>query len=278
MSDNSSFRDIAQEAAADGEVKEPVAQPEVAPEAEQPHEESFTEPVDEKSLEAMTPAQLLEVKKNWERAYTAKRQKETAELKEYQRKIAELESRQQTPAQVTDVQEKAQEAKEQVELGNMSVEEYTKYLQELSAQQAREIAREEYKAIHKEEVEQQLAVKAMDDFKSVDDRLNPDNPNHAGNESFAAEVQRELAELLDKHMAEHETYQGFDTKALTKAIIERKDAELDNIIKTRTQQSTQAAKMREAKIRKSEVRGTASDSQHVGGSSIRDILSEAMEA
>lgn len=272
MSDNSSFRDIAQEAA--GEVEAPVTQPEVKPEVEQPQEESFTEPVDEKAVESMTPQQLLEMRKNWERAYTAKRQKETAELKEYQKKIAELESRPQTATQA--VQEKAEEAKRQVEVGEMSVEEYTKYMQELNAQQAREIAREEYKAIHKEEVEQQLATKALEDFTSTDDRLNPNHPDHAGNESFATEVQRELAELLDKHMAEHGTYQGFDTKALTKAIIERKDTELDNIIKTRTQQSTQAAKMREAKLRKTEVRGTSSDSQHVGGNSIRDILSDTV--
>lgn len=272
MSDNSSFRDIAQEATAEGEVKEPVTQPEVAPEVEQTQEESFTEPVDEKSLEKMTPAQLLEVKKNWERAYTAKRQKETAELKEYQRKIAEYESRPQTP--VVDVQEKAQEAKEQVELGNMSVEEYTKYLQDLNAEQARQIAREEYKAIHKEEVEGQLATQALSDFKSTDPRLDDNGPDH--NETFAVDVKRELAELLDKHMAEHETMQGFDTKALTKAIIERKDAEMDNIIKTRTQQSTQAAKMREAKFKKTEVRGTSSDSQHIGGDSIRSILTDTL--
>lgn len=272
MSDSSSFREIAKESASEVES---VA-PEVAQEATPTEEvQSFTDPVDEKALEGMTPAQLLEQKKNWERAYTAKRQKETAELKEMQKKIAEYESRQQTTEQPT-VQEKAQEAQRQVALGEMSVEEYTEHVKGLMAEEARRVAREEYQTIHREEVEQQLATKALEDFTSTDDRLNKDHPDH--NESFAAEVQRELAELLDKHMAEHETYQGFDTKALTKAIIERKDAELDNIIKTRTQQSTQAAKMREAKLRKTEVRGTSSDSQRVGGNSIRDILSDAVDA
>jgi hypothetical protein len=271
MSDSSSFRDIAQEAAEPVEEVKEVTQPAVEEPKEEQSQESFTEPVDEKSLETMTPQQLLEMRKNWERAYTAKRQKETAEIKEYQRKLAELESRPQTQASV---QEKAEEAREQVEIGNMSVEEYTKYLQDLNAEQARKIAREEYQAIHKEEVETQLAERAVSDFKSVDPRLDDSNPEH--NQSFEIDVKRELAELLDKHMAEHETYQGFDTKALTKAIIERKDAELDNIIKTRTQQSTQAAKMREAKMQKTMVRGTSSDSQRIGGDSIRSILSDAV--
>lgn len=277
MSDSSSFREIAQEATETAEV--PVTQPEVAtetkteaPAVEAPQEETFADPVDPKSLEGMTPQQLLEVRKNWERAYTQKRQKETAELKEYQRKIAELESRPQTPQ--VDVQEKAQEAQRQVELGEMSVSEYTEYVKGLMADEARRVAREEYKAIHQEEVEAQLQTKAAEDFTSSDDRFDEHHPSY--NESFKVDVQRELAELLDKHIEENGSYAGFDTKALTKAIVQRKDAELDNIIKTRTQQSTEAAKLKEAKMRKTEVRGSSSDSQRIGGNSIRDVLTDTL--
>lgn len=274
MSDSPSFRDIATEAISPVEVEAPqetqAAQPDAQVEQpEAPQAEVFAEKSD---LSGKTPEQLEQTYNEWQKAYTAKRQRETQELKEYQAKIADLESRLTTQPQVQQSVQQEQLAREQVELGNMSVAEYTAFV----AQQAREVAREEYRQMIAEEREEQLASKAVEQFEATDSRLNQHSPEF--NETFKNEVQRELSELLDKHLGETGSYQGFDAQALTKDIVARRDAELDIIIKKRTIESTQAAKMREAKAKKSEVRGTSSNGQPTGGSSIRNILSEAIDS
>lgn len=284
---DSSFREIVEQSAEEVSKAETPAPSETQPSApvenkEAPAEEneSFTDPVDEESLKGMTPQQLMEVRKNWERAYTAKRQKETQEIKEYQRRIAELEQVKpqppQTPKQPGQAEMTADEAKRQVELGNMTVPEYTEYIKRLMAEEARQIAKEEYQTLQKQAKEEQMSQKAVDDFNNADPRLNEHNPNY--NEKFRAEVQRELAELLDQHFAEHNnSYEGFDAASLTKQIVERRDKELDEVIKLRTQQSTQAAKMREAKLRKSEIKGSTANGQKIGGESIRSVLMDAFD-
>jgi vacuolar-type H+-ATPase subunit I/STV1 len=273
MTDSPSFRDIASEAVEPVEA-ETQETPEVQPDAqveqtEQTQEEVFAEKSD---LAGKTPEQLEQTYNEWQKAYTAKRQKETQELKEYLEKIAELEKKLTMQPQASQSVEQEQLAREQVELGNMSVAEYTAFV----AQQAREVAREEYKEMMAQEKEQQLASKALEQFEGADPRLNSNSPEYK--ETFKNEVQRELAELLDEHLTTNGSYQGFDAQTLTKQIIARRDDELDNIIKKRTIESTQAAKMREAKAKKAEVRGTTSNGQSIGGNSIRDILSEAVDS
>jgi len=275
------FKDVAEEAMSETvEVEAKAETPEVQPDAqvepkEETQEETFTEKTD---LTGKTPEQLEETYQNWQKAYTAKRQKETQELKEYQAKIAELEKRVTTPppAPKADVDGLEQRAREQVELGNMSVQQYTEYMQSLMAEQAREVAREEYQTMISQEREEGLANKALEQFEATDSRLNQHAPEF--DESFKNEVQRELAELLDEHLEETGSYQGFDAQSLTKQIVERRDKALDDIIKKRTIQSTQAAKMREAKAKKSQVRGSSQDGQSISGNSIRGILSEAMDS
>lgn len=284
------FRDIAQEALSKNvEVEAKTETPEVQPIAtgeptEKIQEETFAEKTE---LTGKTPEQLEEIYQNWQKAYTAKRQKETQELKEYQRKLAELEKKLAQPhTQLVEPdknrymplnsEQLAQDAREQVQLGNMTVEQYTEYMRGVMAEEAKNVARQEYQQMITQEREDQLAQTALEQFQSVDGRLNENAPNF--DESFRNEVQRELAELLDAHLEDKGSYQGFDAQALTKEIVARRDAQLDEIIKKRTIQSTQAAKMREAKAKKSEVRGSTSDGQSIGGNSIRSILSEAIDS
>lgn len=275
MTDTPNIRDMVSESIPEVEaevVETPEAQPSATVETkeEAPQTESFTEKGD---LTGKTPEQLEEIYQNWQKAYTTKRQTETQQLKELQAKIAELEGRTQ---QVQTVEQKAETAREQVELGQMTVPEYTEYIQSLVIEKAREAAQQEYKTMIAEEREQQLASKALEQFQGADPRLDKNSPEH--NEKFAIEVQRELADELDKHLEKTGSYDGFDAATLTKQIVDRRDAELDEIIKKRTIQSTQAAKMRDAKARKSEVRGSAADGQSIGGNSIRNILSEAVDS
>lgn len=273
MTDNSTFREIVEETSQDltsEETEEVKAPEESTPKVEQPEKvETFAEPVDEKSLAGMTPQQLLEIRKNWEAAYTKKRQAETQELKELREKALRYEqsSKQQPP-----IEQKQEEAIEQVNLGNMTIEQYTEYMR----QEAIKAAREETMNAVSEREEKTLATQAESDFYSVDERLNTNGPN--SDEVFAREVRREIAELLDQHLAETGSYRGFDTKTLTKEIVERKDKEIDDIVRKRTQVSVQTAKMRDAKLKKSEVRGTTSDSKKIGGESFRDILNETVDA
>lgn len=251
------------------ETKAPEAQ---APVVEETKEEVFAEKGD---LKGKTPEELEETYANWQKAYAAKRQKETAELRELKAKIAEIESKTKVESQ-GNTQDKVDEAQKQVELGNMTMTEYTQYVRSLLAEDARRIAREEVTAVTTEQKEQSYQERAVNDFRQADPRLDENSPEY--NESYANDIRRELADALDEHLEKTGSYKGFDTKSIAKQVIERRDAEIDEIIKKRTQQSTQAAKMREAKIRKSEVRGTTVDSQRIGGDSIKDILAETVES
>lgn len=280
MTDTPSFRDIAAESAVEVETEvteTPVAEPSTTAETpEQTQEEVFAE---KSELQGRTPEQLEEIYKNWQRSYTEKRHKETQAIKEMQAELARLKEapqvREVSPQQPT-VEQRAEEAQQALNVGQMTVEQYTEHMSNLAREQAREAAREEYKAMMAEEREAQLSEKALEQFQATDSRLNDLSPDF--NEGFRNEVQRELAELLDHHLEEQGSYNGFDSATLTKQIIERRDKELDDIIKTRTQQSTQAAKMREAKSKKSEVRGSTSNGLSIGGNSIRDILTEAVDS
>lgn len=281
MLDTPSFRDIVTDSVTEEvKVEATTETPEVKPDAQvQPTEATQEEVFAEKTeLTGKTPEQLEEIYQNWQKAYTAKRQKETQELKNYQAKLEELEKKLALPQhdQQNDVQSLQAEAQEQVQLGNMSIEQYTEYMKSVMVEEARNVARQEYQQMIAQEREEQLAQTALEQFQSVDGRLNENAPDF--DESFKNEVQRELAELLEEHLEQKGSYQGFDTQALTKKIVERRDAQLDEIIKKRTIQSTQIAKMREAKAKKSEVRGSTQDGQSIGGNSIRNILSEAIDS
>lgn len=239
-------------------------------------EETFAE---KGELQGKTPEELEEIYKNWQRSYTEKRQKETQELKEYREKLAKLEA--QKPEQdrkVEDVRDDMNKATEDVELGKMSVEEYTKHMRKLMAEEARQIAREEFQTLSKEQQENQYQEQAYQDFLNADDkgRLNPNSPTK--DETLIREVQDHLAKELDKHIKETGTAKGFDTTTLAKAKIKEYDDKLDEIVKNRTKKSTQMAAARAAKSRKAATKGTNANSAPVEGNSIRDILAEAVDA
>ena len=97
MSDTPSVREVIEESVETPEVEPEATKPEVEPKVEpevEPKEEITEESFAEKGeLEGKTPEELEEIYKAWNRAYTAKRQKETQELKDYQTKIADLEKK-----------------------------------------------------------------------------------------------------------------------------------------------------------------------------------------
>lgn len=258
------------DSAESAEIKPDVAKTQevVTPDEQLQADESF---IEKGELKGKTADELEEIYQNWNKAYTAKRQKETAEIKAMREELDRLKANP-APVQTQTVEDKADEAKRQVDLGNMS----TEYMKTLFAEQARQVAREEYESITNEKQESSLAESALETFNKADPRFDETSPNY--DEDMRTDVQRELADLLDDHLAQSGSYKGFDTATVVKQIIARRDAKADEIIKKRTQESTQAAKMRDAKLRKSETRGTTSNSQKIGGDSIKDILSETLDS
>lgn len=272
-SDTQSTEVIAEESPqVEPDQKAEKKQPEV-PEIER--EETFAEKGD---LQGKTPEELEEIYKNWQRAYTEKRQKETQELKHLREQVEQSKARSKTAERsVQDIRQDAQQAQRDVELGKMSVEQYTEHIKKLMAEEARQIAREEFRTLSTAQKEQQYQEQAYQAFISADDkgRLNPDSPT--ADEVLINEVQGFLAKELQKHIEEKGTAKGFDAGTLAKKRVEEYDARLDEIIKKRTQQSTQLAQARAAKAKKSATKGTNTDSSPVDGNSIKDILSKAVE-
>jgi len=275
MTDSPSFREIAEESVMQEEETPETSVAQV--QTEQPEttqEEVFAE---KGELAGRTPEQLEEIHKNWQRSYTEKRQKETHQLKELQAELEMLRNQPQAPSvpQDTSVQERAEEAQQALDVGQMTVSQYTDYMRDLAIEEARNAARDEFQTQVTTQREETLAETALDKFQTADTRLSTFSPEF--NESFRDEVQRELADVLDEHLETTGSYKGFDTATVTKQIVERRDQELDDIIKKRTIDSTKAAQMREAKAKKSQVRGSTSNGQPVGGNSFRDILNETLD-
>jgi hypothetical protein len=229
------------------------------------------------NLESMTPQELLEVKKNWERSYTKKRQEETARIKEYEMRIAELEKASQQGAQLQNPvnQMNAAEAKEQLDLGNMTLDQYTDYMRQMLLDEAKQIARSEFETLTKEQREEANQEKLMQDFLSVDSRVDEHSPTY--DRSLKTLVQNTLAEALDAYYQEKGTSIGFDAKKIASEVIAKEDERIDQIIKSRTKQSTQAAELKANKFRKSNLSGTTAESSQIGAKSIRDVLSETLD-
>ncbi len=251
--------------------------PETQPDqAEQPQEEvqKFAEDVD---LTGLTPEQLLETKKEWERKYTQKRQQETAELKQLREEIEKLKTH--TPPAKTEAQElpTREDVVNAYKTGQITATEYQSYMVEIAREEARQAAREEFETLQSEQrvvQEQAYQEQHLQAFVSADSRLDDNSPS--ADPALKNEVQGKLAEALDAYIAERGTSQGFDASGLTKHFVQEYDKRIDELVKVRTQQSVQAAKMRDAKMKKSEVRGTNAPSISTSGNSLRSILEEAV--
>jgi hypothetical protein len=265
------FRDIAEESVQDSQEETTPVQPQ----AEEPKEEEHSESEGQEEIEAFaekvpltgkTPEELEAIYDKWQKSYQQKRQKETAEIRELRQRNAEYEQRLSTQPTTQQVEQAQQDVQQQFELGNLTVEQYTAYMQELSKEAA--------KAVYHEEREQERQETAFQDFIDLDTRLDSDSPTF--NERMFKELNLEMSQRLAEHLEKHQTAKGFNAKRIGKEVIERYDKELDEIVKTRTQQSTQAARMRAAKFSKANPQSTSAPSTSTQGKSFRDILEESM--
>jgi hypothetical protein len=259
----------------------------------QPVEES--QPVDQQSetsqeevetfaekgeLQGRTPEELEEIHKNWQRAYTEKRQRETQELKQYREELERLkaaQTQQTDQKSVSQIHNEMGQAQEDLQLGQMSVQEYTDYMRNLMQEEARAIAREEFSTLTTQQREEQYQESAYQEFISADERgrLNANSPT--ADEALIKDVQDFLAVELQKHIDETGSAKDFPAGKLAKERISAYDARIDEIVKTRTKQSTQLAQARAVKAQKSSTRGSNAQSAPTHGTSIRDTLLEAVE-
>lgn len=284
MSDTpNTFRNIAEEAMSDLTSKEAekpteaIEEVEESSEEESPKEttqetESFAEDV---NLEGMTSEELLEVKKNWERAYTQKRQKETAELKELRDKLKQYEESSKKISVEKQEAPKQETQESQIETDNLTVAEYTKKMEQLMEKKALEIAKKQFEQMTSQQREESYQEKAFNDFISADDRLNENNPNF--DDRAARDVRSKLAQDLDNYLSENGTAKGFDAKSLSQKYLDEYYEEIDKIVQRRTQQSLKTAKMREAKSKKNLGGVTTSDSRSTDPISVRDILGKVLD-
>lgn len=260
------------------QVETPVTpEPDKTPEQPQEEVQKFAEDVD---LTGLTPEQLLETKKEWERKYTHKRQQETAELKAMREELEALKaSKPQAPAQQQEASQLP--TREQViqafKQGQINGQQYQDYMSEIAREEARQVAREEFETLQAqqlEKLEQEYQEQHLQVFVSADPRLAENTPEE--DPALRNEVQAKLADKLDKYMSENGTSKGFDASGLTKQFVQEYDKRIDELVKTRTQQSVQAARMRDAKMKKAEIRGTNAPSVSTSGNSLRSILEESM--
>ena len=165
-------------------------------------------------MSGKTPEELEEIYKNWQRAYTKKRQAEKAELEEYRKRLEELE-KQQTG--------KFKQLTEE-EFSRLSPEEQVQYIRQQVEQE--------------KQIEQENAyIEAQEKtFYSLDPRLNEDSPDY--DPVFANFVNSRLSEERDKFEAVGKSIIEFDFIGKAKDIIK----DFENYLQSRTQKYLQKQK------------------------------------
>lgn len=265
------------------EVKAPVQEQPTTPE----EPVRFAEKVDTKGL---TPEQLEEIYEGYNKKYTQRRQKENEEIREYKRKLAEYEGKlKEQPAQQTqqfeaqDLAQAGQEARKQVQLGNMSLEDYTNHMRELFREDAKRIAEETYGTITKTEKHEQYSNSMLEGFNSLDDRfnnkyVNPESPEYNEvNKNLYEYTARQMSSLLDEYIAENGSAVGFDWKTPAESIIKQFDSLVDAQIAARARTQTASAQASASRFSKTAPKGTTNRSVSATPESLDDLLNKSME-
>ncbi len=244
--------------------------------------EEVLKPFAEKpDLKGKTPEELDQIYKEWNLKYTQTRQKETAELKEYRTKVSQYEERLKqlesagNKLQSPDLQAEKNAVRHDFELGNLTVQQYTEKILELSREESRRIAREEFTSLKKQDSEESYQQSALDHFTSADERLDRNNPNF--NMRMFKSLATDMADLLDEHIAKNGTSVGFDYKGNVSRLISEFDQEIDRIVSSRVQRNTSAARDRAGKFAKSSITGKNTPSIPTGKKNIRDIIASTLE-
>lgn len=232
------------------ENKEPVKDsetPEGQPEAKADDpkvetEESFAEKGD---LTGKTPEQLEETYKNWQRAYTAKRQAERKELEELRAKVSETKPIEKSPDKP---------------MSEMSPEEYAMKVAEMAKTEVQTAGDNAY-------IESQEKA-----FYSLDSRLNQDSPDF--DQDLQDLVMIRLSNAREAHDAQGLPIRDFDFLGKAKEYIGAFDSRLKNSNQSFLKKQTEIARTRSDNFAK-EVPNTSNAKTKVKSMDLDDAIESA---
>jgi len=209
--------------------QEAVETPAEAVSTEEPQEESYTR-IDPKSLSP----ELQAMHKSLLRDYTKKTQALAKQRKEYEEGFSQ-------PQQQEQPQPIQAEQSAQVPHDGMSVDEYTAFM--LSKVEER-LTEQEQRML--DDQNQKYLDKAVQEFESIDERLNPESPAGVYDEYMRNAVGGKLDEALNAFTQENGSPIGFDYQAQTEELVEQYEKHMEeraNAIATqRTQRAFKSAK------------------------------------
>lgn len=274
----------------DNSAKEPeIPQEELkqaAPDVEktnQEQEEELLKPVEAKAL---TPEAMEEIRRNWNRSYTQKRQKEREEMRQMQQELEELRQLRQSPpvtarkALSPDLVEAQNAVQQQMDLGQITPEQFFEYTQSIAAENAARIA-EGVIAQREDAIYQN---QALSEFNSLDSRFddrytNPDSPEfNRTNAWMYQQVATRMADALSEYQAQNGTSVGFDTKGLASQFIAEFDEYADQLVRSRVQGASAQAQAKSQSIARTIPRGTTSPSISTGKRDLRSLISENLNS
>jgi len=212
--------------------QEAVETPADAGSTEEPQEESYTR-IDPKSLSP----ELQAMHKSLLRDYTKKTQALAKQRKEYEEGFSYPQQQEQPQS----IQAEQYEQSAQVPHDGMSVDEYTAFMlskldERLTEQQQRML----------DDQNQKYLEKAVQEFESTDERLNPESPPGVYDEYMRNAVGGKLDEALNAFTEENGSPIGFDYQAQTEELVEQYEKHMEeraNAIATqRTQRAFKSAK------------------------------------
>lgn len=245
---------------------ETATPPQETKEVEIESQDSYTR-IDPKTL----PPELQAMHKNLLKDYTKKTQtlsKQRRELEEYVRSL-QTSQNQNYGQQEQAAYEQPQQA--QQPNSSMTLEEYESYLlgkveEKLSLQQQQRL----------EEQETSYFEKAVGDFETLDERLNPESP--AYDYYMRASVGLELDKALEDYKEANGSIIGFDVEEVAKDLVNQFDNYLGERAKTLAQQKTQEAFKSAKKNAAFSTTGSSVSSTPAGSMSIDEALDNAFSS
>jgi hypothetical protein len=249
------------------EPKEPLqvedSKPEPEPASQQAPEEGESEEVkpfaDKGELKGKTPEELDEIYKDWTKKYTQTRQREREELRTVQQKVQELQTQLEQAQKVSrrdidspDLKQAAHQAQNQLDVGNMTVQEYTTYIARLASEEARRAAQETFVNERQQQEDQSYQDQAVAEM-FADSRLNPDSPEY--DQKMFAFVVSNMEVELDRYLQEHGTSVGFDYKNALNGLKEDYDGYITSLVSQRVRSTTDIARQKARTINATTVSG-----------------------
>jgi hypothetical protein len=205
-------------------------------------EETFAEKGD---LTGKTPEQLEEIHKNWQRAYTAKRQAERKELEELRAKVSEI---------------KPIEAVPDKPMSELTPEEYAMKVAEMAKTEVQTAGDNAY-------IESQEKA-----FYSLDTRLNQDSPEF--DQDLQDLVMMRLSNAREAHDAQGLPIRDFDFLGKAKEYIGAFDSRLKNSNQSFLKKQTEIARTRSDNFAK-EVPNTSNAKTKVKSMDLDDAIESA---